>query len=87
MENFWQSSAISNKLKFVILGPGQEGEFVLAESDLVRLRTPIIRLQDHLMAVGLMQEEMKRLNEYIENYLLEVKSEQKRISKMVENLQ
>ncbi|VUZ48002.1 unnamed protein product, partial [Hymenolepis diminuta] len=63
-----------------------EGDYVLKESDLVQLRTPLLRLQDHLMAVGLMQEEMKRLNEYIENYLTEVKSEQKRISKMADHL-
>ncbi|VDN96969.1 unnamed protein product, partial [Rodentolepis nana] len=64
----------------------QEGEYALKEIDLVRLRTPLMRLQDHLIAVGLMQEEMKRLNEYIDNYLIEVKSEQKRISKMVDHL-
>lgn len=38
------------------------------------------------MAVGLMQEDMKRLNEYIENYLSEVTTEQNRIAKMVEQL-
>ncbi|KAM3177889.1 hypothetical protein ACTXT7_003619 [Hymenolepis weldensis] len=63
-----------------------EGEYVLKESDLVQLRSPLLRLQDHLMAVGLMQEETKRLNEYIENYLSEVKNDQKRISKMADHL-
>ncbi|VDK23309.1 unnamed protein product, partial [Taenia asiatica] len=63
----------------------EEG-LVLRESDLVRLRSPLMRLEDHLMAVGLMQEDMKQLNEYIENYLSEVTTEQNRIAKMVEQL-
>lgn len=63
-----------------------EDDYVLKESDLVRLRTPLLRFQDHQMTVSLMQEETKRLNEYIESYLIEVKTEQKRIANMVEQL-
>nr|CDS23003.1 hypothetical protein EgrG_000701600 [Echinococcus granulosus] len=79
VENFQRSITISGQRNT------EEG-FVLRESDLVRLRSPLMRLEDHLMAVGLMQEDMNRLNEYIENYLSEVATEQNRIARMVEQL-
>ncbi|CDS39487.1 hypothetical transcript [Echinococcus multilocularis] len=79
VENFQRSITISGQRNI------EEG-FVLRESELVRLRSPLMRLEDHLMAVGLMQEDMNRLNEYIENYLSEVTTEQNRIARMVEQL-
>ncbi|KAL5107548.1 hypothetical protein TcWFU_003437 [Taenia crassiceps] len=80
VENF-QRSVIDSRQRIP-----EEG-LVLRESDLVRLRSPLMRLEDHLMAVGLMQEDMEKLNEYIENYLSEVTTEQNRIAKMVEQLE
>ncbi|KAM7543043.1 hypothetical protein Aperf_G00000005922 [Anoplocephala perfoliata] len=80
VENFQRNITIANDVT-------NEKDYVLKESDLVRLRTPLLRFQDHQTTVGLMQEETKRLNEYIENYLIEVKTEQKRIANVVEQLQ
>ncbi|VDM18160.1 unnamed protein product, partial [Hydatigera taeniaeformis] len=86
VENFQRCITNSRRNVFDNLeGTSVEGH-VLRESDLIRLRSPLLRLEDHLMAVGLMQEDMKRLNEYLENYLSEVRTEQNRISKMVEKL-
>ncbi len=63
-----------------------ENTVALTESDLVRLRAPLMRLQDHLMAVGIMQEDMQRLNDRISKYLSEVTNEQQRIASTIEQL-
>ncbi|VDD83517.1 unnamed protein product, partial [Mesocestoides corti] len=59
---------------------------LLKEADLVRLRSPLLRFQDHLVAVGLMQEEVRRLNERIASFVSEATSEQSRIANTIEKL-
>ncbi len=64
----------------------QSGDINLKESDIVRIRSPLLRLHDHMVAVDLMQDDMKRLNDHIAEYLSEVDNERRRIASTLDHL-
>lgn len=63
-----------------------DDNLVLGEPDIVRIRAPLLRLQDHLTAIEFMQEDMKRLNDHIIKYLSEVDCDRQRISNKLDLL-
>ncbi|KAL5108103.1 hypothetical protein TcWFU_008634 [Taenia crassiceps] len=64
----------------------QSGDVNLREPDVVQIRAPLLRLQDHLMAVEQMQQEMVLLNNHIADYLSEVNNERRQISRTLDHL-
>ncbi|VDK20342.1 unnamed protein product [Taenia asiatica] len=64
----------------------QSGDINLREPDIVQIRAPLLRLQDHLMAVEQMQQEMVLLNDHIADYLSEVNNERWQISHTLDHL-
>lgn len=62
------------------------GDINLREPDIVQIRAPLLRLQDHLMAVEQMQQEMVLLNDHIADYLSEVNNERWQISRALDRL-
>ncbi|KAL5967525.1 Plectin, partial [Taenia solium] len=64
----------------------QSGDINLREPDIVQIRAPLLRLQDHLMAVEQMRQEMVLLNDHIADYLSEVNNERWQISHTLDHL-
>lgn len=64
----------------------QSGNINLRESDIVQIRSPLLRLQDHITAAEQMQQDMKRLNDHIAEYLFQVQNDRKEIEKNLEQL-
>ncbi|VDD84069.1 unnamed protein product, partial [Mesocestoides corti] len=64
----------------------QSEDINLRESDIMRIRAPLLRLQDHLVAADQMQEDMKRINDRITEYLSEVDNDRRRIAKTLDHL-
>ncbi|CDS39486.1 expressed conserved protein [Echinococcus multilocularis] len=64
----------------------QSGDINLREPDIVQIRSPLLRLQDHLVAAEQMQQEMKLLNDHIADYLSEVDNERWQISRTLDHL-
>ncbi|VDM17657.1 unnamed protein product, partial [Hydatigera taeniaeformis] len=64
----------------------QSGDINLREPDIVQIRAPLLRLQDHLMAVDQMQQEMKLLNDHIADYLSEIDNERWQIAHNLDHL-
>lgn len=63
-----------------------DADLVLGEADIVRIRAPLLRLQDHLAAIEFMQEDMKRLNDHIIEFLSEVDGDRQSISSKLDLL-
>ncbi|VDL19738.1 unnamed protein product [Hymenolepis diminuta] len=64
----------------------QSGDINLRESDIVQIRSPLLRLHDHIIAANQMQQDMKRLNDHITEYLSQVEDDQKQIENNLEQL-
>ncbi|VDN09994.1 unnamed protein product, partial [Dibothriocephalus latus] len=60
---------------------------VLQEADLVRMRAPLLRLQDHLEGVGKMEAELRTIDERIAGYLSEVDNEREQVYNSIELLE
>lgn len=64
----------------------QSGDINLRESDIIQIRSPLLRLHDHIIAANQMQQDMKRLNDHITEYLSQVEDDQKQIESNLEQL-
>uniref|UniRef100_A0A5K3FSG5 SH3_10 domain-containing protein n=1 Tax=Mesocestoides corti TaxID=53468 RepID=A0A5K3FSG5_MESCO len=81
LEIFQKRVVISKRLERL-----QSEDINLRESDIMRIRAPLLRLQDHLVAADQMQEDMKRINDRITEYLSEVDNDRRRIAKTLDHL-
>ena len=72
--------------QFVGLERLQSADINLKESDIVQIRTPLLRLQDHVLASEQMQQEMKRLNDHITEFLSQVDNERQQIDRALGQL-
>lgn len=52
----------------------------------MQIRSPLLRLQDHILAAEQMQQDMKRLNDHIAEYLSQVESDREQISRALNHL-
>ncbi|VDN96060.1 unnamed protein product [Rodentolepis nana] len=81
LNTFRQKVIIAKRLERL-----QSGDINLRESEIVQIRSPLLRLHDHIIAADQMQQDMKKINDHITEYLSQVENERRQIESNLDQL-